>query len=133
MDKRRSSSALKILYVDDDENVRKFMARFLTALNCRVQAASSGKEAIKLIQQQRFDLVMTDLEMPEMDGRDLAKAAKAWQPHCPVILLTGCKAQLELKAEKLNGIDAIIQKPASLDTLRMEILKWVPASKLPPI
>jgi CheY-like chemotaxis protein len=124
--KDQSPSRPRVLYVDDDKNVRALMAKLLTAIGCDVQVAWSGKDAVIWVQRRHFDLVMTDLEMPEMDGRELAKVVKEWLPDCPVVLLTGSTAPFDLKAEKKNGIVAIIHKPATLETLRGEVLRWIP-------
>ena len=96
---------IAVMYVDDDENVRSFMVKFLQSLGCRVQAPASVKEAVKLLQRESFDLVMTDMEMPTLTGRELALIAKGWQPQCRVILLTGSMTPLDAEVEKSNGID----------------------------
>lgn len=115
----------RVLYVDDDPNVRALMGKFLESLGCEVQVVWSGKDAVMFVQRRDYDLVISDLEMPEMDGRELAKVVKEWNPDCPVVLLTGSRAQFDLKSDKRNGVDAIIHKPASLETLRGELLKWL--------
>lgn len=113
----------KILCVDDDESVRKFTVKFLTSLGYRVEGIASAKEAIGKIQQNDYDLVITDFGMPDMNGMELAKIVKTKNPQCPVILFTGSMIPLDSEKEKVNGIDAIIHKPSTLETLRNEILK----------
>lgn len=112
-----------ILCVDDDEAVRKFTVKFLSSLGYRVEGIASAKDAAGKIQQNDFDLVITDFGMPEMNGRELAKFVKSKNPQCPVILFTGSVIPLDPKIEKSNGIDAIIRKPVSMKALYEEVLR----------
>jgi two-component system response regulator HydG len=123
MMKKRTFSQSKILCVDDDEAIRDLLSRILKSWEFTVQVVSSAKEAIKKIQQVDFDLVITDFKMPDMNGRDLAKIVKEKNPQCPVILFTGFSISLDSEVEKENGIDAIIHKPCSMNTIHREIVK----------
>ena len=69
-----------VLVVDDEEGVRSFVADALSRADHDVRAAASGEEALAVLHEDSFALVITDLKMPGMSGLELLKAAKAAQP-----------------------------------------------------
>ncbi|HJV88415.1 MAG TPA: response regulator [Noviherbaspirillum sp.] len=81
----------KILIVDDEDIVRMSYERIFAGTNCDVEAASSGIQAVELLQRQRdpFDVVLLDLRMPGMDGMTVLKAIKQRWPESEVIVITG--------------------------------------------
>jgi signal transduction histidine kinase/CheY-like chemotaxis protein len=82
--------ASTILVVDDDTDVRDLTVRALSALNYRVLAADSGRGALDLLRaRQAVDLVLIDLVMPGMSGRQLAARVRANDPHRPILFMTG--------------------------------------------
>jgi PAS domain S-box-containing protein len=80
-----------VLLVDDDAAVRRLTAALLDRLGYRVSTAASGAEAFDLVERadDRFDLVLTDLTMPQMTGRDLMRLLARRHPNLPVVLMTG--------------------------------------------
>lgn len=101
-----------ILCVDDEVSILKSMQRLLTSKDVRLLLASSGAEALQLMQQHRVHLIISDMRMPQMTGAEfLAQAAKI-QPDCYRILLTGY-ADLASTVEAINlgRIHRYIQKP----------------------
>ncbi|MEB1529573.1 PAS domain-containing protein [Xanthomonas sp. WHRI 7945] len=84
-----AAGALKILAVDDDRLVLANTAQMLGELGHQVAAAGSGPEALAMLAQQRFDLVVTDYAMPDMTGMQLAVAIRQAQPALPILLLSG--------------------------------------------
>ena len=111
-----------ILLVDDDEEILDFLERILN--NCyTILKATSGEEALKTLEIQSVQLVISDLMMPEMDGFQLCKLIKSTldHSHIPVILLTA-KNTIQAKVEGLElGADAYIEKPFSKEHLRAQI------------
>jgi EAL domain-containing protein (putative c-di-GMP-specific phosphodiesterase class I) len=79
----------RILLVDDDDRVRQAYVRLLTAEGLEVVPASSGEAAVRLLAQQRFDAVISDVMMPGMSGLDLLRAVRAQDLDVSVILMTG--------------------------------------------
>ena len=79
----------KILVVDDDNVALKNLARFLVSQGYDVASAGNGKEALKLLEQQRFDLVLTDVVMPVVDGKQLLTEVRSRCESTPVILMSG--------------------------------------------
>ena len=120
---RCCSLPLKILYVDKDQGMRALFIRLLDFLGFESQAESSTGEALKKLREEHFDLVIAEFEMPEMDGRELARRIKIIRPMCPVLLLAGPDMSLDAEAEKSNGIDAIVVRPTTVEVLHAEILK----------
>ena len=101
----------RILVVDDDDSVRKFIVQTLTEEGHSVAAAENGKRAIAMFDGDPFDLVVTDLMMPGISGMDVLQAVKRRHPSTEVIVVTG-HASLESAVEALrNGAYDLITKP----------------------
>src|SRR5689334_6545885 len=106
----------KLLIVEDDESVRTLAARALERDGHSVAVAADGAQGLALIQQNRggYDLVVSDIRMPEMDGIEMATAAAKQFPAMKIMLMTGYADQRE-RAEELNGIILdVVQKPFTL-------------------
>ncbi len=120
--KIKSKTHYKILVVDDEEDIRNYLRDELKEW-FKVSVAANGKEALKYILQEKPNLVISDVVMPEMDGIMLTKKIKSNINinHIPVILLTA-KASDEEKAEGLEtGADAYVSKPFKIDLLKVRI------------
>lgn len=107
---------LKLLLVDDDSNVLAAMTAILEMSGHEVQAANSGALAAQVFNQAArkeaaFDAVITDLGMPQMDGKELAEMIKTLSPNTPVLMLTGWGKQMSLSQEEVPHVDAIMAKP----------------------
>jgi PAS domain S-box-containing protein len=103
--------ALSILVVDDEDFVRDTLAEMLVILNHKVVTAASGPEAIKALAAERFDLVFTDLSMPEMDGWEVAREVRRRWPGTSVVLVTGYGKQTAPPPSEKNLLDGVIGKP----------------------
>jgi len=110
----------RILIAEDEEPLRALCARALAIDGHEVETASDGGDALDLIVRQdgRFDLLLTDIRMPIMDGIALALTAARDYPMLTILLMTGYADQ----RERAHGLDAIIHdvisKPFSVATLR---------------
>ncbi len=109
---------MRILVVDDEEFVLKFLDMLLTREGHAVTLAKDGLKALELFKPGEFDLVITDLLMPRLDGADLAAKIKAIVPSQPILLVTGFADQLKGKE---HPFDAILDKPFTLSELRKAI------------
>ncbi|MDI6807387.1 MAG: hybrid sensor histidine kinase/response regulator [Candidatus Eisenbacteria bacterium] len=107
-------SNLKVLVVDDEENVQKVLGEMLVEAGCTVAEVSSGEEAISLLASQQFDMVFTDLGMSPMNGWDVAKKAKEISRNVVVCLMTGWGVEIENAGLKGRGIDFVLPKPFRL-------------------
>lgn len=82
-------SPVKILIVDDEDSIRFTLDMLLQRRGYNVMTAASGEEAMVLLQQQAFDLLLLDLKMPGLSGWDVAQQARECQPEASIIILTG--------------------------------------------
>lgn len=113
----------KLLIVEDDESVRMFVGRALERAGHQIDVAADGAQGLDLITAASgfYDLVVSDIRMPEMDGIEMAKAAVGLFPTLKIILMTGYAEQRE-RAEELNGIILdVVQKPFSLAEIRSRV------------
>ena len=111
-----------ILLVDDEEDILEFLERILSP-RYRILATESGEEALKLLDEETVQLIISDVMMPEMDGFELCRHIKSnfEYSHIPVILLTA-KNTIQSKIEGLElGADAYIEKPFSKEHLQAQI------------
>ena len=88
-----------------------------------VETASNGKDALKLFDLGKFDLVITDFAMPSMKGDELAAAIKARAPDQPVVMITAYAEMLQASGNTLTGVDFVISKPFLLENLREAVSK----------
>jgi signal transduction histidine kinase len=115
--------SLRILVVEDEPLVREVITVYLDEDGHRVETAENGVEGLKRFEAGEFDIVLTDRAMPEMNGDQLAIAIKERQPTMPVVLLTGFGDLMEGGGERPSGVDVIVSKPFTFDTLRDAIRK----------
>jgi len=100
-----------ILIVDDESLVRAIVEDILISGGHTVLQAISGTEAIKMCEERSFDLVITDLSMPLMDGFDLISSLRRLQSDLAILAISGVYTGDLLKAVKLLGAKAILEKP----------------------
>ncbi|PWB45831.1 MAG: hypothetical protein C3F12_07025 [Candidatus Methylomirabilota bacterium] len=100
-----------ILVIDDDEMVRELLSELLRTVGHTVVQAGGGREGLRLFQQASFDLVLTDLGMPECTGWEVASAIKRTAPRTPVALITGWALTLDRTKLKEAGVDLVLNKP----------------------
>jgi CheY-like chemotaxis protein len=111
----------RLLVVDDDKAIQKVLSQALSFMGYDVTLAGNGLEAMALFLTGAYDLVMSDLQMPLMNGWELSRLVKERSPGTPVIVVTGhCD---EKHWEKLNTscIDAIILKPFKLEEIEQTV------------
>ncbi|HAM52387.1 MAG TPA: hypothetical protein DCP92_17455 [Nitrospiraceae bacterium] len=107
----------RILVIDDEEIVRISCKKCLAPEGYDVDVAPNGIEGMRLAQTTKYDLVLTDLKMPEMDGMEFIMKAKESQPDTKVIMLTGyTTVEHAVKAMSLGAYN-YIEKPFTPDTL----------------
>ena len=116
--------SMKILVVDDEALIRDMIKRGLSQMGgFSVEVAQSGLEAIEKMEKEVFDLVLTDLKMPEMDGLELLKTIKGTRPEVMVILMTAF-GSIETAVEAMKiGANDYITKPVNFNDLLIHISK----------
>jgi signal transduction histidine kinase/CheY-like chemotaxis protein len=109
--------SLRILIVEDEESVRKFLEQGLTQLGHRPLLACNVEAGTRALAEDSFDVVVTDLGLPDGSGEEMARRVAASSPGTPVVLLTGWAEQLLAENRSIPGIARILSKPVALDTL----------------
>lgn len=120
----------RILVVDDEEPLRTLVARGLTMDGHFCMTAADGAEALDTLMAEggHFDLLLTDIRMPLMDGIALALAAKQAFPDLPIMLMTGYAEQRE-RARSLDAIvEEVMTKPFTIAELRSTVLNVIERS-----
>ncbi len=111
------AGATSVLVVDDDAQLRRALTRLLTAAGHDVVGAEDGTTAVELIMARRFDVILSDIQMPNMSGVDLLSIVRAYDLDVPVILMTGAPT-LETAMEAVSlGALQYLTKPIPNDTL----------------
>ncbi len=101
-----------ILVVDDEEVVQRSYVRSLAGENCRVEVVGNGYDALDIMGQHCFDVVLLDLRMPGMDGLTVLKTIKERWPESEVIIITGFPAVESAKTAVTLGAYDYLAKPA---------------------
>ena len=111
---------IRILLAEDDDVMREYLARALERSGYAVTAVDRGTAAIPLLQNERFDLLLTDIVMPEMDGIELAQRASEMAADMRVMFITGFAA-VTLKAGRAMPQARVLSKPFHLRDLVVEV------------
>ncbi len=111
----------KILVVDDDQGMREFLEILLAREGYDVTLASGGKEAIGLCKKHKFDLVITDLKMPKVDGIDVLKTIREISPETMVILITAFASGETALAAMKEGAHDYLEKNFDVEDLKTVI------------
>ena len=114
---------LNILLVEDEPLIRDIEAEYLRGDGHTVTTAATGKEALKEFHANRFDLVVADRAMPEMNGDQMTEAIKSSSPQTPVIMVTGFADMPREGNRKIGSPDLILRKPITQSTLHEAIAK----------
>ena len=109
------NSKKRVLAVDDNATMRTFLYDALSFLGFEVVAAGSGADGFKQFSQNSFDLVITDCQMPGMDGWQLASLVKKVSTRTPVIMVTGQDEYAVMDKMQNSDIDHMMFKPFKLD------------------
>ncbi len=113
----------KILLVDDEKDFLEALGERMANRGMKVSTTTSAKDAIKKVQNEFYDAIILDLQMPEMDGIEALKTIKKINPGMQVILLTGyATVEKGIEAMKLGAMD-LIEKPADIETIAEKIKK----------
>jgi len=112
--------AANVLVVEDDRLNRKLICKVLRNEGHQVFEASDGAEALELLYEQRFDLVITDFMMPKLNGLKLVEQLHSLQPRLPIIFITGYLSAISGRAI-LDNVAKVIPKPFELDVLRSSV------------
>ncbi len=113
-DEEKPMDKMKVLIVDDMDDIRDYMSRAMNRLGHEATVASTGEEAIQQLQHNHFDVLVTDYGMEHISGPDLAERARTLQPHIQCVLITGW----DVDVSDFHGFVAVLQKPFTRDQIR---------------
>lgn len=110
-----------MLVLDDDANILAAFRDFFEKERCDMVATSTAEEAMRLLEKDRFDLLITDIRLKTNSGVTLFLNAKILDPHLPVIVITGYPESVDESMLKSIGADYFLLKPLELDKLRVAV------------
>ena len=115
-----------ILVIDDDWRVRAALADILRAVGHRVDVAANGEDGLLRFAERRYDVVLTDVMMPGIDGWEVARVVRHARPDVGVVLLSGMLSEGESPpAEHGVGAATLLAKPVTLDALQTAVERAV--------
>lgn len=111
----------KLLLVDDEVEICEFLKSFFEDRDYQVATAHSGFQAIEQVESFKPDVVLLDIQMPEMDGLNALRKIKEKYPRVKVIMVTAVETQDRIKSAMRLGADNYITKPLSLEYLEKDV------------
>ena len=111
---------MRILLAEDDDSMREYLARALERTGYAVTAVDRGTTALTILEDEGFDLLLTDIVMPELDGIELAQRASVLHPRMRVMFITGFAA-VTLQNGTMPPDAKVLSKPFHLRDLVMEV------------
>ena len=110
--------AIKVLVVDDDRDVAESLGMVLEGLDCEVDIAFSGDQAVARFREASYDLTLLDVRLPGRNGVEVFRELRALCPTCPVAFVTGYSASSLLDDAQDLGALAVLDKPVELSRLQ---------------
>ena len=101
----------RVLSIDDDEDSRAMLVTLLGLAFIDAKAVPSAAQALSLVETEHFDLVMLDAWLPEIDGFELCRRLRAFDPHIPIIFFSGAAYETDKKKGIEAGADLYVSKP----------------------
>lgn len=123
-----NTSPSRILFVDDDKIAQMLIQQVLLDIGCRVELANDGVEALEKLTQNKFDIILSDINMPKMNGYELAKMIRSSHKSFHDILIIGLTAIVapeDLEYAKNCGMNDVINKPINVSVLKKIVTQQV--------
>jgi len=114
-------SKYRILVVEDDSDLLQVLVDVFSPMCERVFAAANGEEAYKIVLSESVDLVISDVQMPIMNGFDLLKKIKSYNPEIPIVLLVTGHADVDREMALNAGAADLLHKPFKFKELKKTI------------
>ena len=114
---------MNILVIDDEPDICQSMTGFLKRLGHSVKCAENGEEGLKLFHSESFEIVITDIRMPVMDGYEATRKIKKSRPELPIIAQTAFALESDRKRAINEGCDDYVAKPIRRNDLLSKIVK----------
>lgn len=119
---------LRILIVDDEEDLVATMAERMTLRDIRAEAVTSGLDALQCMNEREFDALVLDVKMPGIDGLQLMAEIRRKYPNLPVVILTGHGSAADAERGMRQGAFDYLMKPVDIDRLIEKLRKAVACS-----
>jgi CheY-like chemotaxis protein len=130
------TTCLGILVVEDDITLRHTMVLQLDNLGLHADSAANGVEAMRRVHNQHYCLILTDIQMPEMNGLEFATAIRSYEQEKhlnPVPIIAVSAGHTNMKQCTAFGINDYLEKPVLLKQLEGILRKWLPPETRPPL
>jgi DNA-binding response OmpR family regulator len=101
----------RVLYIDDDEDTRDMLSTLLRFSRIEAKAVGTAAQALSLIQAERFDLYLLDSRLPDLDGVELCRRMRDFDPHTPILFFSGAAYEADKKRAIKAGANAYVVKP----------------------
>ena len=121
----------RVLVIDDDPSVRVFVCDVLEGLGYEADGAEGGVQGLALLERHQYDLVITDIQMPSMSGRDVVNAVHGRLPTMPMIMISGFATEDDVRQAQAVGIP-LLHKPFSVTELRRVVRELLTAEASQP-
>ncbi len=125
MEPSSSETKLNVLVVDDDQCIREVLTILISHEGYRCESVPNGIEAMKKVRQGNFDVVITDLQMPEMDGIGLTRELRQHFSDLPVMIITGNPDDSVVESAIDAGAREVLLKPFSISELTVRLRRMV--------
>jgi CheY-like chemotaxis protein len=122
----------RILVVDDDKLIRMSLSLVLRRDGFDVDAVASGREAIELLERERYDLVVTDLRLEDLDGLEISAWTRRLNPEARVVVITGSEHPPSAEGAARFGADRVVLKPFALSVFVEEVARLLESSRTSP-
>lgn len=118
---------MKALIIEDNETSMRLAQTLLYNINCNVDQAKSGKEALKLITQEQYDIILLDINLPDINGYNVTKIIRQKLGNkTPIVAISSLNDPDNIKKALTSGMNDFIHKPLSMRNLRQKLEKLVP-------
>lgn len=117
----------KILITEDEDSLRSFVARALRLDGHETEEAADGAEGLEKLRHGAFDLLLSDIRMPVMDGIELAHQAASTFPGMKILLMTGYAEQRERADDLMEKVVDVVSKPFALPDIRKAVARALAA------
>lgn len=118
-----SEKSIRILIVDDDSSLRNMLSIVLKKEGFQVESTENGISALKMLKRESFDLIFSDIKMPDINGIDLLKKIKSYSADIPVIMITAYASTDDAVEAMKLGAEDYLTKPFNLDEMKIVINK----------
>lgn len=113
----------RVMVIEDDREMRLLLEDFIQEEGYEVRSTDNGSDAFRLLAQDEFDLIITDVRIPGLSGLDILPGIRKLQPHSIIIIITAFGSEEVYTRAIERGADGYLEKPISLEELKILIKK----------